>query len=288
MSDDATSLDPALETIAVVGVGLIGGSIAAAVKERRMAERVIGIGRDAQRLEAACDAGLLDRYDTKPRAAAEADLAIVCTPVDRIVDDVSAVAAHLRPGGLVTDAGSVKTVICRAVSRLELPAGVTFIGAHPLAGSEKAGWEHADAGLFEGRICVVAPTEDAPVADCTRVETFWLNLGMRVVRMSPESHDRALGFTSHLPHVVAAALASLLTDDVQHLASTGFRDTTRVAGGDARLWTAIFLNNPEPLTEDIDRFIERLIELRTAIDEGDEERLRELLTRASTQRRRLD
>lgn len=288
MSTATDSSEPVFRAIAVVGVGLIGGSIAAAVKQRGIAGRVVGIGRNAERLEAARQFGLLDEYETTSDAAAESDLLVVCTPVDRIVHDALAIAAALRPGSLITDAGSVKAGICGALSQSELPDGVTFIGSHPLAGSERAGWEHADPDLFEGRVCVVTPQMDSPPADCARLEAFWRHLGMQVVRMTPEDHDRALALTSHLPHVAAAALASLLTGDLRHLAATGFRDTTRIAGGDPKLWSAIFLNNAEPLTADIDQLISRLSELRSAIEENDEGRLQDLLEQGRIQRAALD
>jgi prephenate dehydrogenase len=278
---------PAFSTVAVVGIGLIGGSIGAAVKARGVARTVIGLGRNRERLEAAQRAGVIDRIATEGAEIADADLVIVCTPVDRIAADVVALALHAQPGTVFTDAGSVKGAVCSAL-RDELPAGITFVGSHPLAGSEKAGFEHSDPDLFAGKVCVVTPENVTPAAALARVQTFWQSLGMRVVEMSPERHDAVLALTSHLPHAAAAALASLLDEPESEFAASGFRDTTRVAGGDADLWSAIFCANREPLVEQIGRLITKLTELRTAIESDDRKQVSTLLSEAKQRRDRLN
>jgi prephenate dehydrogenase len=278
-------------TLAVVGVGLIGGSIASATRQRGIADRVIGIGRSRERLADAVRAGVIDALaadaNESQAAAAEADLVIVCTPVDRIADDVLALAPALRAGSLITDAGSTKGAICRTV-QCGLTGSIPFVGSHPLAGSEKGGWEHADASLFEGRVCVVTPLDDTPPEVLERVSAFWRALGMRVRHMSPDDHDRALAVTSHLPHLAAAALASLLTNGEAELAASGFRDTTRVAAGDPDLWTAIFLQNTEPVLDQASLLIEQLREFQRAIRQGDAGRIRQLLEEGREGRQRLD
>jgi prephenate dehydrogenase len=168
-----------------------------------------------------------------------------------------------------------------------LPAGVAFVGSHPLAGSERNGWEHSDAELFEGRVCVVTPNHSTRPEALDRVEDFWRTMGMRIVRMSPEEHDRALAITSHVPHVVAAALAAQLTEELRGLAATGFRDTTRIAAGDPELWTAIMLANAGSVTTGIDHVLELLAAFRTAIDTGDESGLLRLLEVARERRNLL-
>lgn len=278
--------DSPLGTVAVVGVGLIGGSIAAAVKQRGIAQRVIGLGRNSERLAAARRAGLIDRGETEAAAISDADLIVVCTPVDRIAADVIALAAHAKSGALFTDAGSVKAAICRDLDG-RLPPEVAFVGAHPLAGSEKAGFEHADANLFDGRVCVVTPDDSTPPAALTPVSGFWEALGLRVVEMPPQRHDEVLALTSHLPHAVAAALASLMSDDVADFASTGFRDTTRIAGGDPGLWAAILGANREPVVGQIDRIQQQLAALREAIVAEDVDRIASLLRDAQERRSRL-
>ncbi|MFG0335682.1 MAG: prephenate dehydrogenase [Maioricimonas sp. JB049] len=274
-------------TLAVVGVGLIGGSVAAAARQRGVAERVIGIGRRLERLQPAQAAGLIDECAIDPSAAAEADLTVVCTPVDRIVDDVRAVAAAAQGQMLITDGGSVKQSICRRLGR-GLPEGVSFVGAHPLAGSEKSGWEHASSTLFDGRVCVVTPMPgNASDAAIEQTVAFWQALGMRTLQMEPHAHDRSLALTSHLPHVVASALASLLSDREFELAATGFRDTTRIAAGDPDLWTAILLQNAEPVAAEIDLLIHRLQEFQQWISDGEAADVRRLLAKGKSRRDRL-
>ena len=280
------STTPPPGAIGIVGVGLIGGSIAAAIKQLEPGTRVIGIGRSQVRLEAARDAGLLDVAATDMSAVRDCRLVIVCTPVDRIVADVHAAATQLAPGAIVTDAGSVKARICAELVS-GLPDGVHFVGSHPLAGSEKNGWEHSDADLFRDRVCVVTPSAATPDDACRTAESFWRGLGMRVVRMSPEDHDRALATTSHVPHVAAAAVAAQLTQEWLDLAATGFRDTTRIAAGDPDLWSAILLANRNPVIAGLANLIDRLDEFRTAIADGDVSRLKHLLSDSKALRDRL-
>lgn len=276
------------ETLVIVGVGLIGGSVAAAVKKRRVCGRVIGVGRSAGRLQAAQRAGLIDEAQTNlPAAAAEADLLLFCTPVDCIAEGVLEAAPHCAPGTLLTDAGSVKERICR---RLEgkLPKGITFIGSHPLAGSEKNGFEHADADLFCRRVCVVTPGGDTPPPMLARLKRFWEALGMRVVETSPQEHDRLLAATSHLPHVLAAALALLLDEEYHPFAASGLRDTTRIAAGDPALWTAIVRFNRRWLVEQLQRYESALGTFRQAVENDDPVALKNLLQRAKTNLGGLD
>lgn len=278
------SVSSRFETVAIVGVGLIGGSLAAAIRRGALARTVIGIGRDAARLAAARDRGLIDDGSTSVEAgSARADLIVVCTPVDRIVDDVRRAAAGAPTGALITDAGSVKGTICTALST-GLPSSAQFVGAHPLAGSEKQGFEHADAALFEGRVCVVTPLASTSSSAVDRVRRLWESVGSTVLEMSPQDHDRALAETSHSPHVIAAALAAALTPENARLTASGFRDTTRIAAGDPQLWSAILLANAESVLSSLNRFGDALEAFRRALQDGNGERLRELLSAAKSKR----
>jgi len=259
------SLDD-LQTIVIVGVGLIGGSIAAAVKQRSASLRVIGVGRSQARLDDAQRAGLLDAGVTDiTAAAAEADLIIFCTPVDKIAEGIKSAAPHCRPGTLITDGGSIKGAICDAVASA-LPQDVHFVGSHPLAGSEKQGFEFADADLYDGRVCVVTPHEGCDPAAVESVAQFWRLLGSEVIEMTPAAHDAVLAETSHVPHLIASALAATLGEENSPFAASGFRDTTRIAAGDEHLWTAIFLGNREAMLAGLDRFEEKLASLRGHIE----------------------
>lgn len=281
------SPDRSHDVIAIIGVGLIGGSIAAAVKRRHVARTVIGIGRNESRLQAARDAGLIDSLSTCLEAVRDASLVIVCTPVDRIATDVLAAAQHLHPGSEITDAGSVKASICREIEAAGLPEGIRFIGSHPLAGSHENGWEHADAELFQDRVCVVTPVA-ADELSGSSIPQFWKHLGMRTVVMSPEEHDLAIAGTSHVPHVVAAGLASLLEPDQFPLAATGFLDTTRIAAGDPDLWTAILVNNARPVADQLARLTHRLDEVRDALESADAQAIRNFLESAKANRGALN
>jgi prephenate dehydrogenase len=258
----------------------MGGSIGLAAKRRGVAERVLGAGRQQASLERALARKVIDEGCLDPVAAVQrAEVAVFCTPVERIAEQVLAAAPGCRTGTLLTDAGSTKAAIVHALDG-RLPAGVAFVGSHPLAGSEKRGPEHADADLFQGRLTVVTrtPFTDGPALE--RTCSFWRSLGSRVRVMSPEEHDRSLALTSHLPHLVASALAGILPPELYDLTATGFRDTTRVAGGDPALWNGIFAQNRSAVLEMFARLEEQLQRLRSALETGDWTALNTLLTHA--------
>jgi prephenate dehydrogenase len=269
-----------IDTLTIVGVGLIGGSIGLAAKRRGLARQVLGAGRNLSTLERARGLGAIDEAYTDYQAAvARAQVAVFCTPVDCIVEQVVTAAPGCAEGTLLTDAGSTKGAIVAGIEG-RLPAGVAFVGSHPLAGSEKRGPEHADANLFQSRLTIVARTAHTPPAALEQTLAFWEALGSRVRVMEPEEHDRALALTSHLPHLLAAALAGVLPAELHGLTATGFRDTTRIAAGDPALWTAIFTHNRSPVLEALGRLEERLHHYRRALDEGDTAALTALLLQA--------
>lgn len=275
---------PHAPTLLVVGVGLIGGSVAAAAKERGIAGRVLGTGRNLKRLQQAVEAGLIDEaVPDLAEAAGASDMILFCTPVDRIVSGVRQAAPYCRAGTLISDAGSVKASICRSLCA-GLPEGVSFVGGHPLAGSEKNGFEFADASLFDKRLCVVTPLPETSTEAVTRLTEFWQRLGSRVLRMSPEEHDAALAVVSHLPHAVAAALARTPSPVERGLAATGFQDTTRIAAGSPEVWTAILLENAEAVIRGIDGFSEHLAEFRQSLVARDAAALKKLLEVAKRDR----
>jgi prephenate dehydrogenase len=269
-----------IHTLCIVGVGLIGGSIGLAAKRRGLAGRVLGVGRQPAGLDRAKQAGAIDEsfLELIP-AARQAQLTIFCTPVDVIAGQVLAAAGHCGLGALLTDAGSTKAAIVRAVEG-RLPPGVAFVGGHPLAGSEKRGPEHADAELFQGRLTVLMRTGQTQATALERVADFWRGLGARVRVMDPEEHDRCLAVTSHLPHLVASALAGILAPELQELTASGFRDTTRIAAGDASLWTGIFAQNRQAVLDALERFADRLANYRRALEAGDWPALDQLWTQA--------
>ena len=231
------------KTVSIVGVGLLGGSIGLALRRAKLAEHVIGVGRDLGRLRRARRLGAVSEVtDQLEQGVREANLVVVCTPVGSIVDHVRRVAAACPARALITDVGSTKSTITAALSQKQL-GGVTFVGSHPLAGSEKTGCENASHHLFRGRIVIVTPTPSTPESAIRKTVEFWRQLGAEVRRMSPREHDRALAMTSHLPHLVASALAASTSTELLSLVATGWADTTRIASGDVRLWEQILMQN---------------------------------------------
>ncbi|HWB14161.1 MAG TPA: prephenate dehydrogenase/arogenate dehydrogenase family protein [Pirellulales bacterium] len=275
---------PRFNTVAILGVGLIGGSIGLGLRRRGLAGRVIGIGHRKESLRVARERGAVDEATVDVAAGvAEADLVIVCTPVGRIVDDVRSAAANCRAGALITDVGSTKAEIACAVAA-GLPPGVAFIGSHPLAGSERSGPAAAEADLLVNRVVVVTPDETARVEDLKSLVDFWSSLGARVVRMSAVEHDQALAATSHLPHLVAAALALATPREVLALTASGWADTTRVASGDPELWRQIFASNRAAVLTALVRFDETLAALRAALERQNDDSLRQILAAAKERR----
>jgi prephenate dehydrogenase len=265
-----------VETLVIVGVGLLGGSIALAARRRGAAGRVVGVDGSRAALEHARGKLLVDDVACLSDAAAAADFVVVCTPVDCIASHILAAAPACRPRCLITDVGSTKAGIVRAVEA-NLPPGVAYVGSHPLAGSEKHGPQHADAALFERRQVLVTPTPRTDPASLERVSAFWHALGATVRVMDPEGHDRAMALTSHLPHVAASALSGVLPPELSGLTATGFRDTTRLAASNPALWSAILQANRAAVVEALDRYAEQLADFRAALEANDRAALEALL-----------
>ena len=265
------------DTLTIVGVGLIGGAIGLAAKQRGIVGRVVGVGRDRARLQTALELGAIDAIALDlAQGVRDADCVLFAAPVDRIAEQALEAAAFCRRGAILTDAGSTKQAI---VERVEagLPGHVRFVGGHPLAGSEKKGVEHARADLFIDRLTVLTPTERTDAEAVARLRDFWQALGARVQVMTPAEHDRALALTSHLPHLLASALAGILPAEWAALTATGFRDTTRIAGGDPALWTPIFEQNRAALLDALDQLDARLQQFRAALNTADAHAIDSLL-----------
>ncbi len=273
------NLEMLFEQITIVGVGLIGGSVGLAAKARGVAARVVGVDRDPSALASARRLGALDSCCTDlADGVAGSGLVVVCTPVDRVADVIVAAAALVPAGTLLTDAGSTKAAIVAAV-RGRLPAGVDYVPAHPLAGSEKSGPEHGSAELFVNRAtAVVMSPFGADWGRTLAVGRFWEALGSRVVLMNADEHDRVLGFTSHMPHAVASAVAGVTHSDWLRVTAGGFRDVTRIAAGDPKLWAAIFDANKDGVLSALSAFTNRLDQFRALLEAGDRAGLERWLT----------
>lgn len=265
------------DTVAIIGVGLIGGSIGLALRERLLARAVVGVGRDRKRLGIAEQRGAVTSITADwSEGVRNADLIVVCTPVAHIVDHVRQLRRLCGANALITDAGSTKGRICREIES-QPAAGGFFVGSHPMAGSHKSGAEHARADLFEGSLTVVTPTENTREEHAEQIRLFWKSLGSDVVRTGPEEHDRAVAAISHLPHIVASALSASTSRDHLALAGNGWRDTTRVAAGDAELWRQILADNCDHALQSLDNFAKVLAEFRQALAAGNQTDLIKLL-----------
>jgi len=245
-----------LDTLAVIGVGLIGGSLAGALKKRGAVGTVVGCGRSEENLEIALTRGLIDQYTTDlGQAVAAADLVLLATPVGSLADLLPRIAGHLKPGAILTDAGSVKGDVVE-VARAVLGSHFSqFVPAHPIAGRERSGAEAADADLFRNHWVVLTPTEDTEPQAVETVRQMWERVDANVRFMDTGTHDQILGMTSHLPHAVAYALVAQLadldsSDDYSSMTAGGFLDITRVASSDPVMWRDIFMHNAQ-ITADL-------------------------------------
>lgn len=277
-----------LGTVAIVGVGLIGGSVGLAVRARGLAERVVGIGRDQARLAEGVRLGAIDVGTTSLQHGVDvAEVVVVCTPVTRIADDICRVSEAGPAGMLITDAGSTKRRLVEAVEA-HPRARAMFVGGHPIAGSERKGVQYAVADLFEGRVCVLTPTEKTPADRLDRARAFWPSLGCRLIETSPAEHDASLALTSHLPHAVAAALAGTVPLEALAMAAGAYRDGTRVAGADGSLWAGIFRENRTPTLRAIQEFRTQLAELESALADDDAEAIVAWWNRGRARRERFE
>jgi prephenate dehydrogenase len=276
-----------VDVLTVVGVGLIGASAALAARAQGVARRIVGVDRSVGVLERAVRLGVIDEATGDlPAGVANAGLVLFCSPVDRIAEQVVTAAALCHPGTLLTDVGSTKAAIVRAV-RGRLPDHLAFVPGHPLAGSEKNGPDFATAELFCNRLVVLTPDGQTADPAVDQIELFWQTLGARVCRMDAAEHDQALALTSHLPHLLASALAGILPPELASLTATGFRDTTRLAGGLPRLWQAILLDNREAILAAVEKLQRQIERYRQALDTADTDVLEALLTEAKKIRDRL-
>ncbi|MDO8662571.1 MAG: prephenate dehydrogenase/arogenate dehydrogenase family protein [Candidatus Omnitrophota bacterium] len=266
--------------VAIIGTGLIGGSLGLFIKKHRLAQEVVGVSRHKKSLGLALKMKAIDRGSLSLDIIRGADLLILATPVETIVNLRKQILKIAGKGCLVTDTGSTKVNI---VSFLE-KTFPNYIGAHPLAGSEKCGIANASIGLFKNSLCILTPTKKTQKKALDKIKALWVKAGARVVLLSPKEHDRILSFTSHLPHSVAFSLIDSIPDKFLKFASGGLKDTTRIAASSPELWQGIFLTNKINLLESISLFEEGLNKLKFAIKNNDKKLLTHILTRAQKKR----
>jgi len=280
-------LDPSIRHITIIGPGLLGGSIGLGLRERGFDGRIVGVARKPQTRDAAVQRGCIDEaFETLVPACADADLVVIATPVGT----VARILEHLDPlvsdEAVITDVGSTKASIVAAADRL-LGRPQRFVGSHPMAGMEATGPEAARADLYRGRPVILTPGEHTDPVALRHVEQLWRTLGMRIVRLTPEEHDRAVATVSHLPHALAVLLMELAPrSGGLHIASSGLESMTRLAGGDVTMWADIFVDNAEAVAEALEAYEDHLKAFRDMVASGDRDAIVETLAAARETRRR--
>ncbi len=283
---------PIFRRLAIIGLGLIGSSVARSVRRHGLADRVVGYDQsEAVRREAAPLAIVNAVAETLPAAVDGADAVMLCTPLSAYASIATVIGPRLARGTVVTDVGSVKGCALRDVVP-RLPAGVPFVAGHPIAGTEKQGPSAGFAGLFEGRWCILTPEPDTDRDALELVARLWRGMGSMVQEMPVEHHDMVLAITSHLPHLIAYCIVDTATDladdikaEVIKFSASGFRDFTRIAASDPVMWRDIFLNNREAVLQIMQRFNEDLTALQRAIRRGEADTLERVFTRTRDIRR---
>jgi cyclohexadieny/prephenate dehydrogenase len=286
------SATPPFNKIALIGFGLIGGSIARAAREQGLAGEIVTTARSAKTRARVKQLGIVDSVvETNAEAVDSADLVILCIPVGACGAVAQEIADHLKPGAIVSDVGSVKGAVVRDMAP-HLPAGVHFVPAHPVAGTEHSGPDSGFAELFINRWCILTPPEGTDPKAVESLRAFWAALGARVEMMTPDHHDLVLAITSHLPHLIAYTivgtadeLAQVTSSEVIKFSAGGFRDFTRIAASDPNMWRDVFLANKDAVLEMLGTFNEDLSKLTRAIRRGDGEALFEHFTRTRAIRR---
>jgi cyclohexadieny/prephenate dehydrogenase len=283
---------PLFKRVTLIGFGLIGGSIARAARLQGLAGEIVATARSAKSRARVQELGIVDRVvESNAEAVADADLVILCIPVGACGPVAQEIAAHLKPGAIVSDVGSVKGAVVRDMAP-HLPAGVHFIPAHPVAGTEHSGPDSGFAELFIERWCILTPPEGAEPGAVEKLRAFWAGLGAKVEIMTPEHHDMVLAITSHLPHLIAYTivgtadeLEGVTESEVLKFSAGGFRDFTRIAASDPTMWRDVFLTNKDAVLEMLGTFNEDLSKLTRAIRRGDGEALFEHFSRTRAIRR---
>jgi prephenate dehydrogenase len=280
--------------ITICGVGLIGGSLALVARKKNLVERSVGLGRTLLNLEVAHNRGMIDLATQDPiEAARGADLVMLAVPIRTMPALLRTMVPHLPENAVITDVGSVKGWVVRELEPLLKP-GMSLVGVHPIAGKEKTGADEADPELFVNRRVIVTPSKTSTPDALEKIEHLWRATGAKVERMDPDTHDRILARSSHLPQIVASTLAASLKDErvagklAADYGAGGLRDTTRLAASSAEMWRDILITNRDAIVEALKTFGATLAEFQKMIEAGDEEKMTALLERGRAMRERLN
>ncbi len=269
--------------VAIVGVGLIGGSLALAIKQKKIADEIIGVSRHKKTIELAKNNRIIDCGSQDMRSIATADLLILAVPVRAILDLAKPISKIVSKDCIVTDVGSTKQEIVAKLDKLFR----NYLGAHPLAGSEKRGALHATPNLFKNSLCILTPTPKTKALAFRKIKGLWNQVGAKTVSLKPADHDRILAFVSHLPHAVAFSLINSVPGNYLRFSASGLRDTTRIAASDAGIWENIFLSNRNNMVTAIESLEEQLKRLKSAIKKSDQQQINKILRLANQKRESL-
>jgi prephenate dehydrogenase len=272
----------------ILGTGMLGGSVALALKKHDLAAQVVGTSRQESSLKMAKEMKAIDEGTTDVRRAIQgADLVILAAPVKVILENIDDISKHLRRGCIVTDVGSTKAAIVEAAEKY-FPPHVMFVGSHPMAGSEKSGMAEARADLFKGAVCLMTPTAKTNRMARDKVKQLWTVMGAQVKFMEPVPHDEIMAYVSHLPHMMAFALARSIPEDHFQHGAASLKDTTRIAGSSAQMWADICSSNYRNVIKAIDESVKSLSEIRKAVVDRDEEALVQFFNQAKAKREILE
>ncbi len=266
--------------VAIIGTGLIGGSMALAIKKNGLAHQIIGVSRHKNTLIWARKSRVIDKGSQDLSIIQDADLVVLATPVNTILKLADTVVKFINKDCIVTDVGSTKKEIVSKLSKI-FP---NYVGSHPLAGSEKCGITNVQADIFKDSLCILTPTKNTPPNALKKIKSLWNQLGARVVFLDPDTHDRILSFVSHLPHAIAFSLIGTAPDKYLKFGANGLKDTTRIALSDSRLWVDIFLSNRKNMLKSIESFQNNLSRIKSAINKRDEKTLIKILKKAKAKR----
>lgn len=269
--------------VAIVGTGLIGGSLALALKKRKLANEIIGVSRHKKSLLFAKRKGAIDRGSQSLDIIKDADLVILATPVNVILNLTPKISKIVGKECIVSDVGSTKEKIVSILEKV-FP---NYVGTHPLAGSEKRGIINAHSNMFKGSVCILTPTRYTNDKALSKIKILWNRLGARTILLTPKTHDKVLSFTSHLPHVVAFSLINLIPRKYLRFASTGLKDTTRIAASDSELWADILLSNKKNTVKTIELLQHKLSRIKFMIQKSDKGQLNQILIKAKANRENL-
>lgn len=283
-------MEDGFKTVSILGVGLIGGSLALALKEKKLVNKIIGYGRNEQRLKEALKLGIIDSYTTFLKEASEAELIVLATPVGLFEKIIIEMLDYLKKGTIIIDVGSVKESIVNTIETM-LPIGVSFVGTHPIAGSDKTGFEYANKDLFKKAKVILTPTENTDKSALEKISKLWQKIGAVVELMSPEQHDKIYALVSHLPHLISFCMVNTVAEMDKNFikyAGSGFKDTTRIAKSSPEIWRDILMMNDKNILQCLEIFAKNLEEIKKMLSKKDSEGVKTFIEKAKNLRKEID